>query len=80
MIKVLMSSIVYFYQRQAQVKVSTPFHMQKFRFHGVCTSPFKPYMYTELKVRRVKSWLKFSKVLKKRLKNRMKLTFERYFS
>ena len=74
-IKVLMSSIVYFYQRKALVQVSTPFFMRKLTFHGVCTFPFKPCMYTELKVRRVNSWFKFSKVTEKRLKSRMKLIF-----
>ena len=67
-IKVQMPSIVCFYQRQALVQVSTPFHMRKLRFHGCVRTPFKPCMYTGLKVRRVKSWFKFSKISKERLK------------
>ena len=60
-IKVLMSSVVSFYQGLALIQVSTPFHMWKLRFHVVCASPFKPCMYTELKLRTVKTRLKISK-------------------
>ena len=62
-----MSSIVFFFQGRA------------LEFNAVCTSPFKPYMYTELKVQRVKTTQIF-KVKKKRLKGQNELTFERYLS
>ena len=39
LIKVLMPSLVSFYQGLALIQVSTPFHMWKLRFHGACTYP-----------------------------------------
>ena len=38
-IKVLMSSIVSFYQELALVEGLNPFHMWKLWFHGVCAFP-----------------------------------------
>ena len=39
LIKVLMPSLVSFYQGLALIQVSTSFHMWKLRFHGACTYP-----------------------------------------
>ena len=45
LIKISMSSIVYFYQQQALVQVSIPFHMWKLRHHSLCTPPSPQTVY-----------------------------------
>ena len=84
-IKVLMMSIVCSYQGLLLVRISTPFLMWRLRFYGVCTSLSLYTMYVDkANVRRVNTWLKFLKVIKRGLKVELnwflRITFHKWIS